>query len=85
MLLLVSENPAISPPSLMPPFDAALLPPRVGNGVKTPFCQLNARHSALVKNEQKFSRFGSSVGISLSPETRPKSLMSYEALLSPDC
>src|ERR1700730_7787137 len=59
----------------------ALLPPRVGSGVLTPFCQTNGRHTRWVPNPQKSSPYGSGLGVSETPETSPLSLRGHNTVL----
>src|SRR5215831_9526078 len=64
----ISACPATSP-LLLTPVAWPLLPPNVGSGVITPFCQRNGRHIRGVPKPQKSSPNGSGVEVSALPPT----------------
>src|SRR5215831_10871389 len=76
----VSAYPATWP-LLLTPLAQPLLPPNVGSGVITPFCQRNGRHIRWVPKSQKSSPNGSRVEVSALPPTLSLSLGRHDALL----
>src|SRR5215472_14111176 len=68
-------------PRLLTPAAKPLLPPNVGSGVITPFCQRNGRHIRWVPKKQKSSPNGSGVKVSAPPPTLSLSLGRKDALL----
>src|SRR5215469_16579053 len=69
----ISDTPATWP-RLLTSVASPLLPPNVGNGVITPFCQRNGRHIRFVPKKQKSSPNGSGVEVSALPPTLSLSL-----------
>src|SRR5215469_237174 len=76
----ISANPATWP-RLLTSVAMPLLPPNVGSGVITPFCQRNGRHIRPVPKPQKSSPNGSGVEVSAPPPTLSLSLGRRSALL----